>query len=779
MNNKGSNIVKNHAPKLLRFIATGLCLLFMLLAGSVEAAATNVYWDIPGATTGAGGATPGGNWDTPNWSTSSTGVLATGAWFEGNFPEFSAGSDATGSYTITANSNHIIAGMLQRTSTGTVTITGTGVLSIAAGVQGFFSSGTLVISNTLGGTGGYEGQSGTVQLFGSNTYSGGTMLDGNLTYFNNSNSFGTGPITPVFVSTPGFSAMLSSGGSLITLPNNFVISTANAGINFASSASTPVTSTGNWDLQQTLFLRNNGNTTAPLVLSGVLSDVGGLTVSANNAGTITLSGSNTYTGATSIAGNGSGAVTLSVSSFNSVSGGNASSSLGAPTTVSNGTINIGTTTVGSVLVYTGPGETSDRVINLAGTTGGATLETDGSGPLVLTSSLTATGNGAKTLTLQGSNAGTNTIAGKIVNSTSATSVTKSGTGTWVLAGPNTYTGNTTLNTGGLLDLANTSALGTGTFVIGGNGFFDNTTGAPLTIANAITLSGGSPTFVGSANLTINGAVTISGANRTITVSANTLTLGAAVGDSGQARSFTKAGGGTLVLSGVNTYTGNTTINAGTLALGASASLANTAAIVVGAGATYDVSAISAYSLSTSNTLTASGTAAAVATINGAPGGTVNLGSQEVNLNFAPTNFTGDVASPSLNIVQGALTFNNNQIVVTNTTATPLGAGTYALIQVGDGITGTINGTPNSSVFVEGAGLAAGSVAAISISGSTVVMVVATAGSATTTTLSATTPINYGQTAAFTATVAPTPTGGEVQFFINGAFLGAPVHGIIS
>ena len=56
-------------------------------------------------------------------------------------------------------------------------------------------------------------------------------------------------------------------------------------------------------------------------------------------------------------------------------------------------------------------ETSDRVINLAGTSGGAIIENDGSGPLVFSSSVTATAMGSKTLTLQGTSTDTNSLLG--------------------------------------------------------------------------------------------------------------------------------------------------------------------------------------------------------------------------------------------------------------------------------------------------------------------------------------------------------------------------------
>ena len=100
---------------------------------------------------------------------------------------------------------------------------------------------------------------------------------------------------------------------------------------------------------------------------------------------------------------------MRVNSINSVVAGNSSSSLGAPTTVASGTIGLGATTTAGTLLYTGPGETTDRVIDLAGTTGGGTIQNDGAGALIFTNDFSASGSGAKTLTLRGANTGSNTI----------------------------------------------------------------------------------------------------------------------------------------------------------------------------------------------------------------------------------------------------------------------------------------------------------------------------------------------------------------------------------
>jgi autotransporter-associated beta strand protein len=437
------------------------------LAHTAGAATLTYYLHVNGTSPGFG-INPNDNisWDDLVWATNSAGAPLTN-WVDGStlanpgFPRFNS---TTTPYTVTVNNSEINAGMFGASGvTLTINAAGGGNLNVVPSatltgglpVQGFFTGGgNLVINAPITGTGGVSESAGggNLQLFGNNTYSGGTVFNssGTLTYFNNNNSFGTGPIN---INGTTFAPILGTGGATITLANSWT-NLANGGVNFAADANTPVVLTGPLALRTfSLNLRNNGVSSSPLTWSGPIGGSGTLNLTANSGGTIFLSGANTYSGATTlgVGGNSGANVTVSVSSINKVSGGSANSNLGHPTTVANGTIGMGSLAVPATLIYTGVGETSDRVINLAGTTGGATLQADGTGPLVLTANNTVTGAGAKTLTLQGSNTGANSI-GRITDfppASGATAVVKAQTGTWKLTGANLYTGGTTINAGTL------------------------------------------------------------------------------------------------------------------------------------------------------------------------------------------------------------------------------------------------------------------------------------------------------------------------------------------
>ena len=225
-------------------------------------------------------------------------------------------------------------------------------------------------------------------------------------------------------------------------------------------------------------------------VTGAIGEVGGpRALVKGGPGNITFSGANTYSGRTSVIGG-----KLIVGSLNRVAGGTASSHLGAPTTVANGTIDIGAGSNTGQLEYIGAGETTDRVINFAGTAGSTTLTQSGvSGNWKFTSDFTVTGVGAKPLVLQGTTAGTGEIAGAIVNGAGTTSLIKFGTGLWTLSGANTFTGTTQLN--------------------GGTVRLDYSTSDTSKLADAATL-----TFLG-------GALELTGGTHTEIVASTALNLG--------------------------------------------------------------------------------------------------------------------------------------------------------------------------------------------------------------------------------------------------------------
>jgi autotransporter-associated beta strand protein len=78
------------------------------------------------------------------------------------------------------------------------------------------------------------------------------------------------------------------------------------------------------------------------------------------------------------------------------------------------------------------------------------------------------------------------------------------------------------------------------------------------------------------------------ASRTVTVNAGNLTVGGSI--SGSGFGLTKNGSGTLVLSGSNSYTGNTTINSGTLRAAAAGAVGNSSQIIVNNGGSFLVTA---------------------------------------------------------------------------------------------------------------------------------------------------------------------------------------------
>jgi autotransporter-associated beta strand protein len=204
------------------------------------------------------------------------------------------------------------------------------------------------------------------------------------------------------------------------------------------------------------------------------------------------------------------------------------------------------------------GNSADLLYANTGSTFNIIGPNGGSGTGVLNVALGQTGNFDV--------AGTMTISAAISDGGNNYSITKTGNGQLTLSGANTFGGGLTLSAG-TLNINSATAPGTGTLTIN-SGTIANTSGSAITLGNNNSqIWGGDFAFDGTAgtnNLNLGTGTVILTANRQITTNGltSTLIVGGAIGGSGF--SLTKAGVGTLTLPGANTYSGGTTLSAGTL-----------------------------------------------------------------------------------------------------------------------------------------------------------------------------------------------------------------------
>ena len=212
---------------------------------------------------------------------------------------------------------------------------------------------------------------------------------------------------------------------------------------------------------------------------------------------------------------------------------------------------------------------------------------------------------------------------------------KDGAGTLVLTGTNTYSGGTIVN-GGTLRAGTAGALPDNTAMTVNGGLLD--------------LNGFSKTFT-SLNGT-GGAIGSSSATaRTVTVNGGGAFAGAIQNGPGTGTTaLVKNGTATLTLSGASTYTGATTVSAGTLQV--DGSLGNTA-VTVGNNATLSGKGTIAGGV----TINSGGTIAPLPTTIGVGALTLNAGSK---LNF----LLGSPSASSMIQVNGGLTLNGGAISLT-------------------------------------------------------------------------------------------------------------------
>ncbi|WP_160746776.1 autotransporter-associated beta strand repeat-containing protein [Croceibacterium soli] len=447
--------------------------------------------------------------------------------------------------------NLLINGTLQYTGGNVVTNRG---FQTTNGTINVSTAGTVLgFAGQVAGTSVTKSGAGTLILSGNNTYGGATIIAGGTVRAGSSTAFGTSGIR-----LDGANTTLDLNGFNITA-------------DYLHEAAAPANRTVNLT-NATLTIDSNGG-----VYSGAIIGTGNLVRGAG--GTQTLSGcASSYSGTTTISG-------ASVLQVHCLADGGSNSSIGAS---GSGAANL-VISGGSSLRYLGSGGSTNRQFTLG--TGGGSLYASGTGAIAFTSTapiaLTGT-NAARTLTLRGTNTGNNLLAGLIAdNGTGRTALTKTDAGTWVLTNPNsTYTGITTISGGvlGVDKLSNggfASSIGASTasatnLVIGNNSTL-RYTGAGDTTNRLFTLSAGNTIIessgTGAIVFTDTGPVTLQTNNANYVVALG----GTNTGNNTLAGSLRNAGtgittlakndSGTWVLTGDNTFTGNTVINDGNLVIG--------------------------------------------------------------------------------------------------------------------------------------------------------------------------------------------------------------------
>ena len=428
----------------------------------------------------------------------------------------------------------------------------TSVLTIGNGdASGTFSgvidtgAGTIAIVKTGTGT----------QIFsGSNTYTGTTTINGGILNIQHSN--GLGSATGGTIVNNGGTLQLQGGVSL-----GDALTLSGTGATNATGALESVSGTNAWTGNVALAANSTIAVDAgSFTISGVISGTGS-SLTKVGAGALTLTKANTFTGGASI---NSGTLTI-----------DHKSGLGTGT-VTIGSSGGGNATLATTFAATGVtgGTMTNNFVVASGSGGTLSLTNDQNNAPTFSGTFTLNGD----LTVSGVAGAANpmVLTGAI---SGAGALTKANTGFVTLSGSNSYSGGTILNSG-TLNINSSSAIGTGTFTING-GTFDNTTGAAITLTTNNAQDWNSNfTFTGTRSLDMGtGAVSLgstsSDTTRTVTVGGNTLTIGGVISNGATTTGLTKAGAGTLLLSGANTYTGGTTITAGTLQLSGAGTLGST------------------------------------------------------------------------------------------------------------------------------------------------------------------------------------------------------------
>ncbi|MEI6084907.1 MAG: autotransporter-associated beta strand repeat-containing protein [Verrucomicrobiota bacterium] len=482
----------------------------------------------------------------------------------------SSGNAISGNLTISAGNVQLSAAN-QISDTAAVTVTGTlnlnnnnetigalsgsGNVTLGSGVLTVGDATSTSFSGVISGSGGQltKQGAGVLTLSGgsANTYNGVTTINaGELDLNKSAGTDAIGGNITIGDGTGGVNADILKLLASNQINNASAITLGSSGffnLNSFSETIASVTGSGNIDLGSSAVLTlgdaNNQN------LSGVISGSGSLLIIKQGTGILTLSGAsaNTYSGIMNI--------NVGEMDLQKTAGIDAIA----------GSVTIGDGTGGAnadILKLLAGNQIKDTVAVTINSSGLLDLNSfnetikslAGSGNVVL--------NGGN-LTVQNTAAALDTFTGVISGSGN---FIKSGSSTQVLSTASSYLGSTTINAG-MLRVGTANALPTGTDVT-----LANTAGAIMDInGNAQTISSLSGGGAAGGNVTL-------GAGSLILSQNSDTTYGGVI--SGSSGSLTKNGTGRLTLTGINTYTGATIINAGSITVNSGAALSGSSAITV-------------------------------------------------------------------------------------------------------------------------------------------------------------------------------------------------------
>jgi fibronectin-binding autotransporter adhesin len=496
-----------------------------------------------------------------------------------------------------------------------------GTIALGSGSLSTTFAGTSTLASAINGTGSLTKQaSGTLILTGTNTYNGGTTLAGGTLQLGNGGISGS-----IIGNVSGFGTLSFNRSDTITfgglISGNMIVQQAGTGTTILTGVNTYDSGTTVTAGKLQLGLGGTLGSGAPLTMNGGTLDLNNTNQTVGSAsgaggfitlgsGILTVTGNNGSPLASIISGSGGvqvGTGQLKLSADNTYTGG---------TVISGGTLQIGNGgTTGSVvgnivnngvLVFNRSDTvTVDNIIS-----GSGPLIHNGTGTLIFTGTNTYTGgtqiwNGYATLQI-GNGGTTGSIVGDVAafgngivfnrsdnivfsGVISGNYVSQIGSGKLTLAGDNTYAGVTTIS-GGTLQVGNGGTTGTVSDSIADNGALIFNRSDAVSYGGVISGTG-TVTQAGSGTLVLTGSNTYSGGT---TISGGALQLGTPItsgsivgnvlnnaqlvlgrsdsyvfaGNISGSGAVSVAGQGTAILTGVNTYSGGTTILSGsTLQIG--------------------------------------------------------------------------------------------------------------------------------------------------------------------------------------------------------------------